>query len=94
MLNYRPYYILGEVEKAGEYPYASDLSILQAVAIAGGYSYRANRKTVFIRRAEDSTERAYDLNGDTPVWILPGDTIRVGERVFLTRGVLTTREPA
>lgn len=82
VLNYRPYYILGEVEKSGEFPYVSGLSGLQAVAIAGGFSYRANRKKLFIRHAGETVEKEYNLNSDQPVWILPGDTIRVGERYF------------
>jgi protein involved in polysaccharide export with SLBB domain len=79
MMGYRPFYILGEVERAGEFPYVTDLSALQAVALAGGYTYRADRRRLFIRRAGETEERTYRLDG-RPVWILPGDTIRVGER--------------
>ena len=42
--NFRPIYILGEVKNAGEYPYKSGLNVVSAVALAGGYSYRANTK--------------------------------------------------
>ena len=48
VLNYRPYYILGEVSKSGEYPYINGLTVLNAVATAGGFTYRADRKNVFI----------------------------------------------
>jgi protein involved in polysaccharide export with SLBB domain len=36
---YRPYYILGEVKKGGEYPYRLGLTVMDAVASAGGFTY-------------------------------------------------------
>lgn len=78
--NYRPYYILGEVSRPGEYPYADGLSIFAAVARAGGFTYRANTKRIYIRHKSGSEEIAYRLEGSTPVQ--PGDTIRVSERSF------------
>lgn len=80
VLNYRPFYILGEVESPGEYPYTNGLSVLNAVATAGGFTYRANTRRVFIKRADSSLEREYPLNPQTPV--APGDTIRITERFF------------
>lgn len=82
VLNYRPFYILGEVNKPGEYAYASGLTVDQAIAKAGGFTYRANEKTAFLRRQTSSGERSVSLRGGAPVAILPGDTIRVGERYF------------
>ena len=78
--NYRPFFILGEVTRPGTYPYAVDLTVLNAVATAGGFSYRANQRRVYIRHANESDEHAYPLTPSTPV--LPGDTIRIGERLF------------
>ena len=80
IMTFRPYYILGEVNKPGEYPYSSGLTLGQAVAAAGGYTYRANKRTVFLRRVR-SEERSVDLRGPA-VSVLPGDTIRVGDRYF------------
>jgi len=80
VLTYRPYYILGEVQKPGEYPYSSGLSVLNAVATANGFTYRANTKKVFIKRADSMKEEEFPLNSVTPV--APGDTIRVAERYF------------
>ena len=80
VLSYRPYYILGEVNKPGEYPFANGLTVEQAIAAAGGYSYRANRGKVFLRR-RSGDERTVDLSGPA-AQVLPGDTIRVGERYF------------
>lgn len=81
VLSFRPYYILGEVNKPGQYPYASELSVDQAVATAGGYTYRASKGKVFIRRAGEA-EVEVKLGKGKPVWVRPGDTIRVGERYF------------
>lgn len=80
LLNYRPFYVLGEVENSGEYPYSEDMTVLNAVATAGGFTYRANTKSVFIKRAGANSEERYSLTATTPVQ--PGDTIRVGERLF------------
>jgi polysaccharide export outer membrane protein len=80
VLSYRPYYILGEVSKSGEYPFANGLTVQQAVATAGGFTPRANRGKIFLRR-RDGEERTVDLSGPA-VQVLPGDTIRVGERYF------------
>ena len=77
---YRPYYILGEVKKSGEYPYRIGMTILDAVASAGGFTYRANENKVFLRRAGGATEEVYPL--DAPVRVFPGDNIRIPERYF------------
>jgi polysaccharide export outer membrane protein len=78
--NFRPVYILGEVNKPGEYPFAMGLTVRGAVAKADGFTYRANEKRVFIKRAGDPKEQVYRLTADIPVE--PGDTIRIGERYF------------
>lgn len=82
VLNYRPFYILGEVDRPGEYPFNYDLTVEQAVALAGGYSYRANTRKVFIRRADSDSEETYELGSSRRVFVAPGDTIRIGERYF------------
>lgn len=81
VIGYRPFYILGEVQTPGTYPYAANIDVLSAVAIAGGFTYRANRGRVFIRRAGENEERAYRLR-DEAVRVFPGDTVRIGERFF------------
>jgi protein involved in polysaccharide export with SLBB domain len=80
LLSLRPYYIVGEVEKPGEYPYKSGLNILTALAVAGGSTYRGSRSTVYIQRVGETGMREYPLSSS--VMILPGDLIRVPERVF------------
>lgn len=80
VINYRPFYILGEVNKPGEYPYTSGLSVLNAVAAAGGFTYRANKKVVYIKSVDGTTEQSFTL--DTQTQVNPGDTLRIGERIF------------
>lgn len=77
---FRPFYILGEVEKPGTYAYQNGLTVLSAVATAEGFTYRANQKVVYIRREGEQQETRYPLSSTTPV--RPGDTIRIGERFF------------
>jgi polysaccharide export outer membrane protein len=76
----RPIYVLGEVKTAGEYPFKAGLNAVSAVALAGGYSYRADTSQIYIRRAGEAAERPYPAV--PTVSILPGDTIRVAERYF------------
>ncbi|MFA4899103.1 MAG: polysaccharide biosynthesis/export family protein [Brevundimonas sp.] len=80
VLTYRPIYILGEVNRPGEYPYVPDLTVLNAVATAQGFTYRANTRRVFVRRAGSQIEEAQPLTADAHV--SPGDTLRIGERYF------------
>lgn len=77
---YRPFFILGEVEKPGQYPYANGMTALNAIATAGGYTPRAKRTVVFIRKFGEAAETEYELTSS--LRILPGDTIRLGERYF------------
>ena len=37
LLQSRPIYVMGDVQKPGEYPYRSGLTVLQAVSLAGGW---------------------------------------------------------
>ena len=80
VINYRPFYILGQVNKPGEYPYVNGMSVLNAVAVAGGYTYRANESTVYIRRRGASEETL--ARADQITRVQPGDIITVRERFF------------
>jgi polysaccharide export outer membrane protein len=77
---YRPYYILGEVKKSGEYPYRVGLTVLDAVASAGGFTYRANEDKVYLRRSGSAAEEIHPLSA--PILVYPGDNIRIPERYF------------
>lgn len=77
---FRPFYILGEVSKPGEYPFKSGLNVMSAVALAGGSTYRASRSSVLIQHAGENGFKEYSMSPSIPV--LPGDLIRVPERYF------------
>ncbi|ABS63518.1 polysaccharide export protein [Parvibaculum lavamentivorans DS-1] len=79
VLNYRPFYIYGEVGEPGQYPYTSGLTVLNAVAVAGGYTYRANQSRVYITRG---TGDEVEYPASQAVKVLPGDVVRVPERFF------------
>ena len=78
--SFRPFYILGEVEKPGEYPYKGNLNVMTAIAIAGGNTFRASNSTVLIKRANETELHEYPLTVAIPIY--PGDLIRVPERYF------------
>ena len=81
VLEQRPFYILGEVGEPGEYPYSGTITLEQAIAIAGGYTPRADRGWVILRREDWDTARLLRLDG-TALRIAPGDTITVRESFF------------
>jgi len=80
VLNFRPFFILGEVNKPGQYDFANGMTVERAVATASGYTYRADKKKVYIKHATDGREVEVPLSSQ--VMIQPGDTIRIGERYF------------
>ena len=73
---YRPFFILGEVQAPGQYPYVPNMSVESAVAIAGGFSARAKRDAVTL------THNASRVVVPLGTSISPGDTVYVGERWF------------
>jgi len=80
VLNFRPFYILGEVNKPGQYPYAAGMTVLSGVATASGFTYRADKRVVFLRR--DGTTKEIPVRITPDLMIAPGDTVRIGERYF------------
>src|SRR6266446_3212206 len=80
VVSFRPFYVLGEVQKPGEYQFRSGLNVLSALAIAGGATYRASTSKVLIQRS-GSTEMTEYQQSPT-VLVMPGDVVRVPERYF------------
>lgn len=78
VLNYRPFYIMGEVNQPGSYPYRAGITILNAAAIAGGFTFRADEKDIVVSRGGKG--EAIKMPADTIVQ--PGDVIRVKESFF------------
>jgi protein involved in polysaccharide export with SLBB domain len=80
VLKYRPYYLMGEVASKGAFPYLAGMTYLKAIAIAGGFTYRAKQDYVFVIRADDESFEEAKLPISDKVQ--PGDIIRVAERLF------------
>jgi polysaccharide export outer membrane protein len=78
--SYRPFFILGEVQAPGQYPYVPNMTAESAVAIAGGFSPRARKDRVTITHSDASGTSRVIMPPGTP--ISPGDTVLVGERWF------------
>jgi protein involved in polysaccharide export with SLBB domain len=77
---YRPFYIIGEVEHPSSFPYTSGLNALSALAIAGGPTYRASKSTLLIQHPGEPALKEYAMDAAVP--ILPGDIIKVPQRYF------------
>ena len=77
---YRPFYILGEVSAPGQYPYQPGMSIETAIAIAGGYSPRADKRGAMLTRSMNGAP--FKSKVPLQAQVRPGDTINVGERWF------------
>lgn len=76
----RPFYILGEVNTAGSFSYQPGITVQNAVAIAGGYSPRADHREVLITRKSADGARTYKVPVTTQIY--PGDIIYIRERWF------------
>jgi polysaccharide export outer membrane protein len=76
----RPFFILGEVRLPGQYPFVSGMTIEQAVAIGGGYTERASKRSYRITRRMGALVDQIEAPGDYP--LCPGDTVYVFERWF------------
>ncbi len=79
VLTYRPFYILGEVNNPGQYEYEAGMTVLNAVAKAGGFTYRAKQDGILLQRGGAGTPPVV-VSGNTR--IQPGDIITVPERFF------------
>ena len=77
---YRPFYILGEVNAPGQYPFQPGMSVETAIAIAGGYSPRADKRNALLTRSMNGAP----LKSKVPLQtqLRPGDTVNVAERWF------------
>jgi polysaccharide export outer membrane protein len=77
---YRPFSILGEVNKPGQYPFQPGMTVLTAVSIANGFTYRATESRVGVVRVRHGQSQEYRAPADA--LIAPGDVIKVFERNF------------
>ena len=77
---YRPIFVLGEVNKPGQYPYQSGMTVVTAVAVAGGFTYRAIESYASVVRTTDG--QAIEGKALRQSFIRPGDVITIFERRF------------
>lgn len=77
---YRPFYILGEVTTPGQYPYRPDMTVLTAISIAGGFTYRA--ETAYVGVTRNIGSKPVQYRAPTSALAQPGDVITVFERRF------------
>lgn len=80
IVSYAPFYIFGEVKKAGVYPYQPGITVAGAIATAGGLTYRADENTIYLQRSGSRQQQVVRLG--VPQRVYPGDNIRIGERMF------------
>lgn len=80
IVGYRPFYIYGEVQEPGNYPFTLGLHVIEAVATAGGYTYRADQDEVYITRKVGGESQEFSAPPSARVF--PGDIIKVPERYF------------
>jgi len=80
LVSRRPFYIIGEISRPGSFPYVSGINVVQAIAIAGGYTRRASKTRITIQRFNAQQGQEETVTEDSPVG--PGDIIRVPERWF------------
>jgi polysaccharide export outer membrane protein len=80
VVTFRPFYIIGEVNKPGQYSYVNGMTATTAVAMAGGYTYRGRQDYVLVTRGADpdKIERRAPIN----TRVLPDDVLRIPERFF------------
>lgn len=77
---FRPFFVLGEVTNAGQFPFVEGMTVRTAIAIAGGFGPRGYQGAADLTRAVDGVPVTGRVPLDAPV--RPGDTITVRERIF------------
>ena len=80
VIAYRPVFVLGEVREPGSYPYSTGMTVVKAIALAGGYTYRGARNKIVLTRKNEANENRQRI--DEQDALMPGDVIEVPERFF------------
>ncbi|ENN98689.1 MULTISPECIES: polysaccharide biosynthesis/export family protein [Pseudoalteromonas] len=79
VVQYRPFYIHGEVKSPGAYPYQPAMTVNQAIALAGGLTERASTEKIFIYKEQTKQQQQ---KGNLNSKIAAGDTIKIEQRLF------------
>lgn len=82
ILDYRPFYVYGEVRKPGGYPYKDGLTVEKAIALAGGFTPRASKRKVTLKHENDNDSASGGVKVNLKASVTPGDVITVGESFF------------
>ena len=80
MIEYRQFYVNGEIENAGGFPYQPGLTVRKAISLAGGFKERASKDKIYIIRDDSTTSEAIKITLDEAV--RPGDIITVEQSFF------------
>jgi protein involved in polysaccharide export with SLBB domain len=76
VLKYRPFYVTGEVNAPGSFEYIDGMTVITAVALAGGFTYRAYQDGIAIERS------GKECRAEPATPVVPDDIIRIAERLF------------
>jgi protein involved in polysaccharide export with SLBB domain len=77
---YRPVYVVGEVREPGRYPYVNEMRVVNAIALAGGYTFRARQDQFAISRTVNGVEQTLNADQNTP--LMPGDVLNILQRQY------------
>lgn len=77
LASFAPIYVLGEVNRPGEFTFRPGMSLFSVVALAGGFTFRANQNRAFIRASDERIETDYKVKSD--IAVMPGDVVRIPE---------------
>jgi polysaccharide export outer membrane protein len=80
VVQYRPFYVIGEISKPGQYDYVNDMSVPNAIALAGGYTVKAVTSWVYLRHQNQTAELRVPADETTRVH--PGDVLRIPDTAF------------
>jgi len=80
VLEYREFFVNGEVKKPGAFPFLPGLTVQKAISIAGGFTERASQSSVQLEREKDAKRQGIEVELDAP--IAPGDVVIVEESFF------------
>ena len=80
IIEYRNFFVNGQVERPGGYPYVPGLTVRKAITLAGGFKERASKEKIFVIREDDLSQSANKV--DQNALIFPGDILTVEESFF------------
>ncbi|MDQ6970763.1 MAG: SLBB domain-containing protein [Mariprofundus sp.] len=81
---FRSYYVNGEVSSPGGFPYQLGLTLRKAIALAGGFSEKADEDKVYVIREKDTNRRKHKISMDSALY--PGDIVSVEQSFFFING--------